>query len=128
MEFSLGNNFSVSARQLSALKTLPGITTFSQAVARSGSRRRAMIIEILVAQRQPVDALRQQLLRRVVNETPVAPVRETPRQCPGHTKACVDLPKQQHPAITGQRASRKIRHHFSRTEALKLERSLLTLC
>ena len=29
IEFSLGNNFSVSARQLSALKTLPGIVHVS---------------------------------------------------------------------------------------------------
>ena len=29
VEFSLGNNFSVSARQLSALKTLPGIVQVS---------------------------------------------------------------------------------------------------
>jgi len=87
-----------------------------------------MIIEILVAQRQPVDALRQQLLRRVINETPVTPVRKTPSQCLGHTKARVDLPKQQHPAITRQRTTGKIGHHFSRTEVLKLERSLLTLC
>jgi len=46
----------------------------------------------------------------------------------GHTKARVDLPKQQHPAITRQRTTGKIGHHFSRTEVLKLERSLLTLC
>jgi len=87
-----------------------------------------MIIEILVAQRQPVDALRQQLLRRVINETPVTPVRKHPANASVTPKARVDLPKQQHPAITRQRTTGKIGHHFSRTEVLKLERSLLTLC
>ncbi|MEO6789185.1 MAG: hypothetical protein ABI318_23930 [Chthoniobacteraceae bacterium] len=39
-----------------------------------------MIIEILVAQRQRVNALREQLVRTVIDDRRIAPVRETARQ------------------------------------------------
>ena len=87
-----------------------------------------VIVEILVAQRQAIDALREQLRDRVIDKPSVPLVRKTARQRARQAQTGVDLLQQQRAAIAGQRAPGKIGHHFPATEVLKLERSLLTLC
>jgi hypothetical protein len=52
-------------------------------------------IEILIAQRQPANALREQFLHAVIDEFGIAAVHETTRQRAGHAQARINLPEQE---------------------------------
>ena len=87
-----------------------------------------VIIEILVAQRQRVNALREQLPRAVIDELRIAPVQETARQSAGDAQALINLPEQERAAIAAEPAAGKIRDDFARTKFLKKQLPAETLC
>ena len=87
-----------------------------------------MIIEILVAERQPVHALREQLRDTVLDKAPIASIAKARRQRAGHAQPVVDLAQEQHPAVAAQMPARKVHHHFARSKVLKEQRLLLTVC
>ena len=78
-----------------------------------------MIIEVFVAQRQPVDALSQQLPHRVVHKYLLPLVLKALGQRLGQAQVDVHLAQQQDPAIAGKGAAGKIRHDLARTQVLK---------
>jgi hypothetical protein len=86
-----------------------------------------VVIEILVTQRQPVDALPQQIGHRVGDETRIAPVLENPGQRRGKPHSAIRLPQEHHPAITGDIAAGKTRLNFAAIKAWKTKVCLCTL-
>jgi hypothetical protein len=72
--------------------------------------------------------LAYQLLYAVFDKLPLTQVGKTPCQCPADSQALIDLPQQQCPAVTAQPAPTEICGHFTPSQALKLEKLLLTLC
>ena len=101
-------------------------------VANDGQQRVAaqlvVIIEVLVPQRQPGEALRQELGELVIHKTRVALIVETLGQCARHAQAVIDLTQQQRAAVGGEGAARKISNHLARTEGLKEPWLVLTVC
>src|ERR1700691_49406 len=87
-----------------------------------------MIVEVLVAQRQPVDALREHLAKLVRDQQRRPPVGKTRRHPLQQTDLAISLTQQQRSAIgryltrceTGLYAARKMR--------CKREDFLITLC
>src|SRR5919108_4578871 len=87
-----------------------------------------MVINILIAQGQSVNALGEQLLHLMINPTRIPQVIEATGQASAHPEPSVDLPEQQHSSVTGERPARKIRHHFAWSQVLKEQRLVLTVC
>ena len=87
-----------------------------------------MIVQVLVAQRQPVDALREHLTKLVLDQQRRPPVDETGRHPLQQTDLAIGLTQQQRPAVgrylpgceTGLYPARKMR--------CKREDFLITLC
>jgi len=90
--------------------------------------QRGMIIEILVTQRQPMHALREQLRDAVLDKARLAPVAEARRERAGHSQAVIDLPQQQCAPVAAQMTAGKIRHHFARPKVLKEQGLVFTVC
>ena len=80
-----------------------------------------MIAEILATQGQAVEALGEQLLRRVIDEDLRALVVEALGQRAGQAQVGVDLAQEQHSAIAGEGAAAKIGHESARTQVGKQE-------
>ena len=87
-----------------------------------------MIIEILIAQRQRVNALGEQFPRAVIDEFRIAPVQKTARQRAGEAQALINLPEQERAAIAAELAAGKIRDDFALTKFLKKQLPGETLC
>ncbi len=87
-----------------------------------------MIVEILVAQRQPVHPLRHQFPHAVRDQPGVAVVLETGPQSRQQIQPLVRLAQQQRSTIRGHGAAVEPRPHTARKMPFKLERFLVTLC
>jgi hypothetical protein len=80
-----------------------------------------MIIEVLVVQRQPVDALTQQVHLPVSDQVRVPRVRPHGIQRRDQPQPPVHVAPQQDAAVTGNLSSRKIRLDFPAVEAWKTQ-------
>ena len=83
-------------------------------LARQHRKRRVLaqlvvIVEILIAQRQPEDALPHQCRDRVLDITPVAPIHKALGKPTHQPEAPIHLPQQQRARVRGDRASRNRR-------------------
>ncbi len=87
-----------------------------------------VIVEVFIAQSQPVDPLSQHLLHGMVNIYLLTVVLKALRQGQGQSQVRIDLTQQQRTPITGEGATGKIGHDFTRTQVLKKERLFLTVC
>src|ERR1017187_2215547 len=87
-----------------------------------------MIAQILVAQRQSVQPLRHQLLHLMLHEARTAPIDKTSHQPTSQDDRTVGLPQQQDPTVARDESPAKVGYDLPRAQALKLERSLLTVC
>ena len=83
-----------------------------------------MIVEVLVAQRQPVDALREHLGNRVLDQSGVAPVAETARQPLQQVDLAVCLAQQQRPTVARYLTGGEPGLHPARKMGCKRERFL----
>ncbi len=79
-----------------------------------------MIVEIFVAQCQTEDALRQHLLKRVLDPVGTTAVGEALSEPLDQTEALLGLPQQQSPAVGGQRAGIKLRRHLTPKMGFKI--------
>ena len=73
-----------------------------------------MVIEVLVAQRQRIDPLPQQLLQGVFDQIGIAMVGETPGKAPQIPFPLVQAGQQHAAAITGNVSGLEIHHHGTR--------------
>ena len=64
-----------------------------------------VVVEIFIAQRQAVDALRQQFRQGMLDEALIAPVAEARGETARQTQAGIDLAQQRRPAVVGERAT-----------------------
>lgn len=87
-----------------------------------------VIIEVLVAQSQPVEPLGQQLRQRVIYKTLIARVGKATGQRARQPEALIDLAQEQDAAVTGEGASGKIGHDLARTQVLKEHGLVITVC
>src|SRR3974390_116708 len=87
-----------------------------------------MIVEVFVAQRQPMHPLPQQLFERVVRPAGISPVNKALGQALREAQVPIGLAQQQDSSITGKGSSRKISHHFSSSQILKEQRLVRTVC
>ena len=87
-----------------------------------------MVVQILVAQRQPVNALREHLRQLVLDEQRRTAVTETPRQTAEKVNSALHLAQQQGATVTGYLTRTERRFHPARKMRCKRERSLATLC
>jgi hypothetical protein len=86
-----------------------------------------VVVEVLVTQRQPVDALAQQIGHRVGDEARIAPILENPGQRRGQPHSAIRLPQEHYPTIAGNIAAGKTRLNFSAIKAWKTKVCLCTL-
>ena len=87
-----------------------------------------MVVEVFVAQRQPVDALREHLTEPVLDQQRRTPVGETGRYPPQQTDLAIGLAQQQRPAIGRYLPSRETGLYPPRKMCCKREDFLITLC
>ena len=87
-----------------------------------------MIVQIFVTQGQAVETLLDQLLDRMIGETPVARVVEAGGERARQTQCLVDLAQQQRAPVARKRAARKVGDHFAWTQVLKKQGLVTTLC
>ena len=87
-----------------------------------------MVIEILVAEEQPEDALRSKLLYRVLNAALLSVVAKAAREGGQDFRSLLDLSKKQRAAVAGEIAAVEICNDFSASEASKGELLRGTVC
>ena len=87
-----------------------------------------VIAEIFVAQRESVDALRQQLFDRMLDQQRVAVIVEAGGRAPQQVEPSVGLPQQQRSAVRTHHPAVELRHHLTSFRACELEAGLVTLC
>lgn len=87
-----------------------------------------VIVEVFLTQGQPVQALGQELFHGMVHIRLRARIVEAPGQGSRQAQARIDLAQEQRAAIAGECPAGKIRDHFARTQVLKEQRLVLTLC
>ena len=87
-----------------------------------------MIVQVLVAQRQPVDALREHLAKLVLDQQRRPPVGETRRHPLQQTDLAIGLTQQQSPAIARYPTRRETGLYAARKMKCKREDLLITLC
>ena len=101
-------------------------------VAGGGQERiapeRVVIVEILVAQRQTVEALREPLGKRGITVARVAPIRERLRQRARQSQTVIYLAQEQGAAVAGEIAAGKISDDLAGAEVLKEQRLVITVC
>ena len=90
--------------------------------------RRPYLNKILVARRQPEDALTHQIEQRMLHKERIAPVIETIRKALAEAELAVQLADEADPRVAAEHSAVEIRHDFARSKALKLELLLNTLC
>ncbi len=76
-----------------------GILLARQYALQHVAAKRVVVVQVLVAQGQPVDPLRQKLLDRVLDQGRVPMVPEAFRKLPDHPEALLHIPQQQPPGI-----------------------------
>jgi hypothetical protein len=87
-----------------------------------------VIVDVFVAQCQPIDPLGQHLRHRVINKYLLALVFKTLGQRQGQAQVGIHLPQQQYTPITGERATGKIGYDLARIQVLKQQPLFLTVC
>ena len=87
-----------------------------------------MIVKIFVAQRHPVNPLRQQLLDRVIYKTTIPQIPKAIRQFQHQPQVVIHLAQQEYTPIAGKASAGKIGHNFSWTKVLKVQGLLTTVC
>ncbi len=87
-----------------------------------------MIIEVLVAQRNPEEPLADQMLQAMFDEALIPSVHEAASQSADQAQPPFHLAQQQPAAVAAEKSARKISHHLAATKALKLKGALCTLC
>ena len=87
-----------------------------------------VIVQVFVAQRQSVNALRQHLVEVMLDPRGVARVGETARHAPEQVDLAISLAQQQPAAVGGQPAALEPPHHPPRKMRFKWELRLVTLC
>ena len=87
-----------------------------------------MIVQILVAQRQPVEALRQHLCQLVLDQQGRPAINETGRQTAQQVDPAVRLTQQQRTAVARNLPGCKPGFNAPRKMGCKCERFLSTLC
>ena len=112
---------------------MPAVRAQRVALVAGGGQERVapqpiVVVEVLVTQRQAVEALGQEFRESVVDQTRIAPVAEAAGQLAGQSQAAVHLAQQEHPAVAGERAAGKIGHDFARAQVVKEQRLALTVC
>ena len=86
-----------------------------------------MIVQILVARRQPVDALAQQIDLAVGDQIGIARIVKCRIEGAGETEPPVGLPQEHQPAVAADIAPGEIYFNFSAIKAWKIQRSLRTI-
>ena len=86
-----------------------------------------MVVEILVAQRDPVDALAQQIELPVGDEVRVPRIGDHRIERADQAQPAIHLPQHHHPAIAGDIAARETRFDFAAIEAWKMEQFGVTV-
>ena len=87
-----------------------------------------MIVEIFIAQRQPVDALRQHLAHRVLDPCRVPPIPKAGRRPREQADLAVGAAQQQAASVAGHAGAIEVGYHPPRKMICKRERFLRTLC
>ena len=87
-----------------------------------------VIVEILITERQPVDALGNQLAHAVFDLRGLTMVAEAGGELPHDARALFELAQQQGAAVGGDRAAIETGHHLAAAMAGKAEAGLGTLC
>ena len=87
-----------------------------------------VIVEVLVTQRQPVDALGDQLAHAVFDLPGLAMIAETVGELPHDAGALFGLAQQRRAAVGGDRAAVETGHHLAAAVIGKREAGLGTLC
>ena len=80
-----------------------------------------VIVQIFVAQRQAIDALRQHLGKLMLDALRIARIAEAAHHAPQQPNLAVRRPQQQRPALGRQPLAGKLRHHPARKMRFKLE-------
>jgi len=78
-----------------------------------------VVVQVLITQRQPVDALREHLRQLMLNQQRHAPVDKAACQPAQQVDLAVHLAQQESPAIAGNLAGRKLRLHATRKMSCK---------
>src|SRR5947209_20197603 len=87
-----------------------------------------MIIKVLITECEPVDALLDQLLHRIVDAQRVALVGEAGSEATQNVGPALDLAQQQSATVTDHVTAIKAAHDFALAKGLKGEQFLITLC
>jgi len=106
------------AQLLSCKRSRPSGSSFPAATAGAVQPQGVVIVEILVTQRQGVQALGQQLLDGVVHQHLLARiVKQWPKRA--KAKALIDLAQEQDAAITAEMAAGKVGLHLADPKSSK---------
>ena len=87
-----------------------------------------VVVEVFIAQREPEHPLADHDGQRMLDEAPVAGVAEAAGELVAETEAAVGLAQQQRAAVAREVSAAEIRLHPARTQGLKSESLLVTLC
>ena len=87
-----------------------------------------VIVQILIAQSDTVNALGHERLKGVVGARLVTVVGEALRHPPGQATDAINFAQQQHSCIRRHGSAIERRHHGALLEALKRELTAMTLC
>jgi hypothetical protein len=87
-----------------------------------------MVVEILIAQRQTVDSLREHLLNRMLDLVLIPAVEKTFCQAREQVQALIGLAQQERAAIGTDRPAVEPGHDFPSSGGFKSEAGLVTLC
>jgi hypothetical protein len=87
-----------------------------------------MIVAILVAQRLGAEPLGEQFAQPVIAVARVAPIGEGCRQRARQPQAAIHLAQQQRAPVAGEVAAGKIGDDLARTQVLKEQRLVVTVC
>ena len=90
--------------------------------------QRVVIVQILVAQRDPVDPLRHQIRQRVLDLPGLAIIRTAARDPVHQPQPPVHLAQQDAAAVRRQPTAVKTAHHFAAPEGVKFKLRQRTLC
>lgn len=87
-----------------------------------------MVVEVLVAQAEAVDALGQEVAQGMGDASGIAVVGEAPGEALEEAEAALDLPQEQRPGVGGDLAPVELGQDGTRTEPLEADRRVATLC
>ena len=87
-----------------------------------------MIVQVFIAQSQPVHPLRNHLQNGMFHSILLAAVQETMRESRQQIQPLIGLPQQQRASVGTDRAAVKPRHHLTRIMGFEFEAGLSTLC